>query len=632
MMRHLFLRAHRPTLVAVTTALLLSAAPAYVGIRGDSAHVDAAPGSLQATTVAASERYPAAATAVCGRSILKGPSARPRGANLVRAGNNRGFSPAPSRTYYFAPGIHTFGTGSGNMFDANSGDTFEGAPGAILTGQGDQQGAIGGNVRHVTIKYLTIEDTNPPNGSSSINNSSKPYWTVEFDTIADNGQRRGSGYGYAVDLGSDNILASNCLTKDGEGAFNDGCIPDCARADPWGGPKNITIDNNEISYDGLSEYPDLSCGCSAGGKLFLAENVTVLGNYVHDNYDVGLWFDFNNSGFDISRNYIASNWAEGLNYEASYNASITDNIFVGNGWSSDGPWPSPYSAGDGIRSGSGFPLMTIYLSESGGDAAVRSRYSGSLIVSGNLLTNNWGGIGTFADRNRFCGSPYQGNCTLDDPSVYYDNPAVSATDAVENGTTTVSSADGFRNTQTGSLTVPKVGALVYGWNVPRNDTIASCSSSHDCTLSEPTTGSGTGIEIDTATAGGCGPVDLAGTRSGNAYFEHCRWNAQNLTVSNNIFSNNASWVTSCTAANGCGFMFTMANEGSCGLTCSNWSPFQGTVVEAELWRDKNVWRDNSYSWFGPGSWSFMAANQGHRVSPSTWRRSPYNQDAGSTGV
>ena len=74
-------------------------------------------------------------------------------------------------------------------------------------------------------------------------------------------------------------------------------------------------------------------------------NATVDYNYVHDNYNVGIWFDFLNSGADISYNYISSNWSAGIQYEASYNARIADNTLVGNSWPSDGPWPAGVKGG-----------------------------------------------------------------------------------------------------------------------------------------------------------------------------------------------------------------------------------------------------------------------------------------------
>ena len=76
--------------------------------------------------------------------------------------------------------------------------------------------------------------------------------------------------------------------------------------------------------------------------------------------------DTDNSGFNISGNYIANNWAEGIIYEVSYNASITDNSFVDNAW---GQGPSPALGG--------FPDPGLYISESGSDSRVSGAYGAS---------------------------------------------------------------------------------------------------------------------------------------------------------------------------------------------------------------------------------------------------------------
>ena len=84
--------------------------------------------------------------------------------------------------------------------------------------------------------------------------------------------------------------------------------------------------------------PQVTCGCAGGGKFWNTAGATVADNWVHGNGDVGIWVDTDNSGFDISGNYIASNWAEGIIYEISYNADITDNTLIDNAW---GGGPSP---------------------------------------------------------------------------------------------------------------------------------------------------------------------------------------------------------------------------------------------------------------------------------------------------
>src|ERR1700722_5009046 len=94
-------------------------------------------------------------------------------------------------------------------------------------------------------------------------------------------------------------------------------------------------------------------------------------------------------------------------YEISYNAQITDNTLVRNGLGEGSTQASP-----------GFPDGAIYISESGGDGRVVSNDAGQLLVSGNVLTDNWGGGILWENPDRYCSDGSDGACTLVDPSVY----------------------------------------------------------------------------------------------------------------------------------------------------------------------------------------------------------------------
>ena len=144
-----------------------------------------------------------------------------------------------------------------------------------------------------------------------------------------------NGGGYAIDAGMTPPLKTICLTRNAQGAFNVSSGAD------------LNVEHDEISWNGLGEYPDISgsggslfaCGCSGGGKVFFSVNADVVNSYVHDNYNTGIWFDTDNTGTLISHNYVASNWGAGIQVESSYNADISDNTLVGNGWASDGLSP-----------------------------------------------------------------------------------------------------------------------------------------------------------------------------------------------------------------------------------------------------------------------------------------------------
>lgn len=367
---------------------------------------------------------------VCGNTgLLDGPSAAPAGAVTVPAGDNSTlfkYQLPANTTYYFAAGTHTLGSGKYSGIQANGNDTFIGAPGAILSGLGSGAGyvendfAIGGSsaITGVTIEDLTIQDFNPPGSQGAVNPNSSDHWTIENDTIQDNLP------GSAIMVGSNNTIEDNCLTQNGQYAFNAYQSPsDPESSAVTGGPQDITLSDNEISYNDTCNFETATnfpitppsgcagggerdgCGCSGGGKFWHDQNVTVEDNYVHNNYNVGLWADTDNDGFDIQGNYFSANYAAAIQYEVSYNALIKNNTFVDNAW------------GDGAVTPS-FPVPAIYVSESGGSSQVPNSFGYSTLdIEANTFTNNWGGVVLWENANRFCGDGFDAACTLVDPAV-----------------------------------------------------------------------------------------------------------------------------------------------------------------------------------------------------------------------
>ena len=715
----------------VTAAIITGAVCALSGCTGGGAasslHVTggttASPGKG-----AEADNAPSHGTAVCGQQVLQSPwtydgtagtftaSNAPSGLPtfgsagtdfpsatqlvVVPAGNNT--SPASSGAYgisnaviYFEPGEHQVENGMntghdsayvGGYTQAAGKAVVDGVDGATNgTGTGGSTATLStpssGNNVYDTYEYLTIENFSSTNNNSVLGNTTAGPPdvgdTYKYDTIGPNeygyvsssaapATGESNGGGYAIDAGSYTTIEYDCLTHNAQGAFN---VLNAV---------NLNISHNEISWNGLGTYPDDSgpggspfgCGCSGGGKIFYSMNADFVGNYVHDNYNAGVWFDFDNAGALITDNYIASNWAQGIMYEASYNARIADNTLTGNGWASDGPWPAglhdkdcygnvPCSEGYGpiTGAGGGNPYGAIDTSNSGGNPNLKSRYAGSFLIADNDLTNNFGGVKVYTDTNRYpdnidqdsaCGVPL-GPLDQNNSSLYYKQGKVLVTNgdasisgstvSTSGGTQTIcagygSSAD---NGAASTVQAPSVGMAVYDQN--SGDflgTVASVSSAHSFTLSD-TPASETGATLLLSAYGGCGPADYYGGKPGVAtgdpkamYWDNCVWGSRNITVTGNLFSTDASTVTGCeTAANLCGYMMAAAFNAGVPKLMGFFDAYQTYIANAAGGLG-NAWSDNTYQWSGSGGWQFVAGAQGNVVSRAAWRAAPYHQDAGST--
>ncbi len=520
--------------------------------------------------------------------------------------------------------------------------------------------------------------------------------TYEYNTIGPNeygwagdnvrpNYGKSSGGGYAIGMADNTTIEYNCLTMNAQGAFN-------------GGGVNEVISHNEISWNGLGEYPDsggpggspYACGCSGGGKLFFSVNPVVTYNYVHDNYNTGIWLDFDNTGADISHNYVASNWGGGISYEASYNASISDNTLIGNGWASDGAWPqgvggrscyNGVSCANGLGPitgyGGGFPYAAIDLSNSGGNynlnliarpkcrsnCIINSNYSGKLLVERNILRNNFGGVMAYTDTDRYpgnidndsaCSVPF-GSWNQANNATYYQQTKELETgsDAVISGVS-VTSAGGTKtlcsdygatraNQEGGDQNIvtqaPSPGMAVFNVNTGHLiGIVASVTNAHSFTLNNPAA-SVSGARLLLSAYGGCGPADYYsghhGMKSGIPaayYWDNCIWGSKNITVQNNIFDMQSDNVVGCTAVNMCGYMETIAFNAGVPILMQFFDSYSHLVANASGGLG-NVWSNNTYRWSGSGAsgrWQFMAGDQGHQVSSTQWQASPYNQDASST--
>ncbi len=583
----------------------------------------------------------------------------------VAAGSTGYLYDAPSTTYYFAPGVHYLGQDVGDQIPAEDGDVYIGEYTASL-GPAIIDGDDGGfyndfafvanyldigvdDPQDVTVQFLTIENFTPLGGNGAVNTDAGTDWTIKDDTI------EGNDPGAAVMLGSGDVLQDNCLTDNGEYAF-DAYVPAADGSSLTGGPEGVTVKDNEISYndqcnwEANPEYtsgsqPDpwyfptiksaipsncnpggsgyvgyYGCGCAGGGKFWRVDGATVEDNYIHDNYDVGFWADTNNDGIELEDNWISNNFAEGIDYELSYNTDIKNSVFEDNGW---GAGSNPYVD---------FPTGAIYISESGGDSRVPNGDSISTItISKDTFTDNWGGVVEWESSDRFCGNGLETNavgvCTLVAPSTYYENTVADAVTTTA-GSATISNATDWVPT----VTAPAVGDAItdsFGY-IPSGTTISNVYSSggtYYITMSKNATLSTGGpydeISFDAGTsAGGCGWGTLYGSSSSGSpdYFDNCRWKTQNVSVTDNDFNFNSGNVPDCddamTGSGNCGQNGVFSQYGSAPL----WSPYLGTGVDTAITTGQdNTWTHNAYTQDGSIAWTFDYATQNTSISWSAWQ-------------
>ncbi|HSW92651.1 MAG TPA: Ig-like domain-containing protein [Patescibacteria group bacterium] len=357
----------------------------------DGTQVDNNPPSDPLTDPArnASGWYIAPPAQICSSNAWNGgPSSASTGNITVPSGDNTGFNfSQQNKTYWFAPGEHTLGTGQYSQITPGNNSTYIGAPGAILDGKNNNDYAFSGSASNVRIAYLEVRNFGrglDNNNEGVINHNSGTGWTMEYLYAHNND-------GAAVFIGTDNTVRYSCLKDNGQYGFS--MFKDQVEGDS--AIKNIVIDHNEITGNNQDDWESRipGCGCTGGGKFWDVKGARVTNNYVHHNLSVGLWADTNDIDFLFDSNWIEKNNSEGIWYEISYNTTISRNVLLQNNWT-------------GGNHNTGSPAPAIYISESGGDSRLQSSTSGStnLRIQNNLLEDNFSGISIFESSNRFCNS------------------------------------------------------------------------------------------------------------------------------------------------------------------------------------------------------------------------------------
>jgi hypothetical protein len=507
----------------------------------------------------------------------------------------------PNTVYYLEPGMHD------GSFSADTGDVFvggyAGGVGSTLDGQYSRRAAIDSNItigeqKNVTIEYLTIQNFTPYVDQTAVNQTGAGGWRLVHSTVTHNVP------GGGMFAASDNVLEGNCLTENGQYGFQS--AQTLTGDSLTGGPYNVRVENNEISYNDVCDlsglldnaalgwkkhnpvpaaYRNAHCGSvrgdgnQGGFKLWGTDGVMIKNNWIHHNWGVGGWADTNNANTTWTGNTITDNENSGIWEEISYNFSITDNYLARNDLT-DGPGnPS-------------FPMPAIYISESGSDSknggvpacampsCLRSGmpgYPAKSLIRNNTLVDNGGGIFLWQNSNRHCNDGFDQVCTLMRGAA---KGPFSMTGCAEN----LPGATIDRSTYRGNVT-------------------------------------------------GFPPHD---------YWDGCMWQTQNVDISRNEIDFNPANIPGCThavwpacGANGVFSEFGGPNGNAGGADV----PTQITFFQGNRWGE-NVYRGPStfYAWNQGNAVSWAdwtdAVGNGGRCTSSGERRSgtcrgPFGQDAGS---
>ncbi len=105
----------------------------------------------------------------------------------------------------------------------------------------------------------------------------------------------------------------------------------------------LLVESNEVAFNNYLHFGSKPVPYHEGGAKFLrTANVTLRGNYSHDNDGDGWWFDTDNISVLVEDNVFEANTRYGFFYEVSYAAVIRNNVFRRN--ATDPTW-----MGSGLR-------------------------------------------------------------------------------------------------------------------------------------------------------------------------------------------------------------------------------------------------------------------------------------------
>ena len=173
-----------------------------------------------------------------------------------------------------------------------------------------------------------------------------------------------------------------------------------------GAARGSVISGNEIARNNTELYcPNPRCGIGETGGIKVADSsdVTVEGNFIHDNFGHGIHFDVNTYANTITDNRIYRNARMGIQYELSSDALIARNRVIGNGYdvyetiknpSINVVASSDVEVADNVVSGGASGINVSAYNRQGFDSTVSGVY-----VHDNAIIRNGGKALTWSDGN-----------------------------------------------------------------------------------------------------------------------------------------------------------------------------------------------------------------------------------------
>lgn len=242
---------------------------------------------------------------------------RPVGAVVIRPGDDAARvvnAVTVPTTFWFAPGVHVLSA----PLTMWAGHTLLGGAGSVIS-VGSNEMAVRGSVDGVTIRGLTFDGGQARDQRATVEAFEAKRWTISGNEI-----RNGRAFG--VFAGAYTTVSGNWIHDNGQGGVK-------AWA-PGSGADGVVVTGNEISSNNTRR---VNVFWEAGGfKMVSGSSAVVSGNWFHDNWGWGVWFDYTGGNHQVVDNTFERESFGGVTYEASGpGTQIAYNTFIGCGFVAD---------------------------------------------------------------------------------------------------------------------------------------------------------------------------------------------------------------------------------------------------------------------------------------------------------